>query len=93
VKHSVLTDDHVATLAAAARRGIRRDSPSHDFWIARGAPARSRRYWREHVDALIRLGYLRVTASSMIDPGGPGPVACRATKAGVEALQLREVAR
>jgi alkylation response protein AidB-like acyl-CoA dehydrogenase len=90
MKHTALTSDHVALLSAAARDGIRRESTLDDFWIARGAGPRSRKYWREHVDQLIRLGYLRVTVSSTLGPGDRGPVACRATPEGIEALGMAQ---
>jgi hypothetical protein len=85
MKHTALTSDHVELLSAAARDGIRRESTTDDFWTRRGASARSRKYWREHVDQLIRLGYLRVTARKRVGTF-QSPVACRATPDGLDAL-------
>lgn len=81
MKHTVLTDDHRAALRVAADRGLSRRTGADPFWYARGGSKRDRLFWHTHVEQLLQLGYVRVTASLH-----GAPVSIRATDEGRAAL-------
>lgn len=82
MKHTVLTDDHRAALRAADDTGLSRRTGADPFWFRRGGTPRERLYWHPHVEALLRLGLVRVTASLEGQP-----VSIRATDDGRAVLR------